>query len=121
MAAKQTVQITSDIVRAFAEALDHGFTGSLQDFAASEDGQTAARAFQDQKNAEMRSLRMSWSRAVSRDFKVNGKLTTYSKDRAILLRDYLATVNFDEVPEPDNATTDDETDATAPESAPATA
>jgi hypothetical protein len=116
MAAKQnTTEITSDIVRAFAEALDHGFTGSLNDFADSADGQAAAVALADQKTAAMRGERMGWARAVARDFKVNGKLTTYSKDRAIELRDYLATVDFDALTDPDTATED-----TAPDTADAT-
>jgi hypothetical protein len=105
-----SVEITSDIVRAFAEALDNGFTGSLNDFANSADGQAAAVALADQKQAALRGERMGWARAVARDFKVNGKLTTYSKDRAIQLRDYLGTVNFDEVPDPEtNETAETET------------
>jgi hypothetical protein len=109
----ETVTYTPAIVRAFAEYLEAGNVSSLEEFANSEAGQTAAAALADQKNAELRSLRMSWARAVARDFKFNGKLTTYSKDRAISLRDFLATVNFDEVPEPESATADEPETATA--------
>lgn len=77
---KTTVEITSDIVRAFAEALDHGFTGSLNDFAASEDGQTAARAVQDQRNAALRSERMANSKTIWRDLKAFG---TVASDKGI--------------------------------------
>lgn len=106
--------ITSDIVRAFAEALDHGFTGSLNDFAASEEGQLAATAAKDQRDAELRGLRMGYARAVAKDFKVNGKLTEYSKDRAIQLRDYLNTVDFDAITADEAAddATDEDGDAT---------
>jgi hypothetical protein len=108
----ETVTITSDIVRAFAEALDHGFTGSLNDFAASDAGKTAAQALADQKNAAEKTARQSAARAVARDLKVNGHLTTYSKDRAIMVRDWLATVDFDTLPEPETATADEPETAT---------
>lgn len=102
MTARKTesaVQITPAIVHAFAEFLEAGNVSSLEEFAASEAGQTAAKAMQDQKEAELRSNRMGQARAVAKDLKVNGHLSSYSKDRAIALRDWLATVDFDSLPE----------------------
>lgn len=96
---KTTVQFTPAILRAFADALETGYVGSLNEFANSDAGKAAATAAEDQRNAALRSSRMGWARAVAKDIKVNGQISTYSKDRAIQLRDFLATVDFDEVPE----------------------
>lgn len=106
------ITITADLARAYADALERGYTASILEFVTSEEGAVAASAARDQRNAEMRSLRMGWARAVAKDFKVNGKLTTYSGARAAMLRDWLATVDFDSLPEPTVATTDDAPEAT---------
>jgi hypothetical protein len=108
-----TPVITSDIVRAFADALETGYTGSLNDFAGSPEGQAAATARADQENAKLRMTRQSAFRAVARDFRTNGQITTYSKERAQLCAAYLATVDWDAVPAPATTTTDDASEDTA--------
>ena len=112
-APKSTVEITPAILRAFAEYLEAGNTGRLEDFASSEAGQTAAKAAQDQKDAELRSLRMGWFRAGAKDFKLNGKVTGYSRDRVKSLLAYLQTLDFDSIPDVTKA------EAAAADSAPA--
>jgi len=103
----QTQTFSPAIVRAFADALENGFVGSLVEFADSEAGQVAASAIADQRKAELRSLHMNWARAVAKDLKVNSEITTYSAERAGKLRDFLNTVDLDSVPAPASATTDD--------------
>ena len=107
-----TTTPTADAYRAYAAALEAGCTDDFATWFAG-DGQAAITALKDQQDAELRATRQSWARAVARDFKTNGKLTTYSKDRAQFLLAYLGTVDFDALPDPEVAT-EDEAEPTAP-------
>lgn len=110
----QTPAPTADAFRAFADYMTSGGTDDFNTWWASDAGRAAATAFADQVNAALRTARQSATRAVWRDLKNNGQVTTYSRDRAILVRDYLVGLDMDNVPEPtSDDTADDATNGDA--------
>lgn len=106
---------TPDDYRAFADFLAAGNTGSFADWFASPAGEAQRVAFADQAKAAARKNLMSASRAVWRDFKQNGQLTTYSVAKLRELMAHVATLDLDSLPEPTDTTTDadDATDGDA--------
>lgn len=111
-----SAQISPEIVRAFADAMENGFTGSLNQFATSDAGKKAAEALAEKKAADAIKDVMSMVNFVRRDLRVNKKLTTYSGEKAQALLKYLENdVDFANLPAPAAKTTDDATDGDATE------
>lgn len=114
---------TADDYRAFADFLQAGNTASFADWFASPAGEAQRTAFADQQAAAARAKLQSAVRAVWRDIKNNGQVTTYSGVRAQLVRDMLTSLDYDALPAPTAKVSDDTADDAADDAAetPATA
>ncbi len=89
--------IPAEAYEAYAAYMRTGGTVSFMEWLASDSGQAALTAFQDQATAAAKAARMADAKAIWRDFKENGEGTIYARAHAARMLAYLSTVDFDAI------------------------
>lgn len=94
------VNLAPEMARAWADAMEDGFSGTFEEFGQSEAGQKAAALIAAEAEAENRRDRKSWTRRMAADMRMHdNNITSFSNEAAKKLRDALNLMDLDNVPE----------------------